>query len=96
MFRFTDQQFTTLKADAFTNLHYFSDMLNEEYGTSQLNVPKVTGGIDVGQPVRGADETRFQYPHSGIKEPSNHWFIIYVCIAGGDLYHAILPNFFGR
>ena len=52
---FADQEFAALKTNTFQDFHDFLDMLNEENGSCHFNITKISGGLNVGEAVGGAD-----------------------------------------
>lgn len=93
---FIEQKFATLKTHTSANFHNVLEMLDRKYRSGQFDVAKISGSIDIGHSIRWTNRARFKHTHSRVEKSANHGFVIDIRIAGSDLYHGILPNFFGR
>jgi hypothetical protein len=93
---FVNEELATFKANALANFHDIFDVLNEEDGAGELNMAKISRGINIRQSVGGADDPGLEDTHAGVKESAYDWLIIDIRVPTGHLDHGILSNFLGR
>jgi hypothetical protein len=91
-----DQEFAAFEADTLEHLDNFLDVVDEKHGPGQLDATEVAGGVDVRQPIGGANHARFEDAHARVEQAAFDGHTAHVGFATGDFHHGIIADFLRR